>query len=393
MATRDVDVQAQGRTASHRWPPLVRELAALDSSPDRVVTLYLDVCWSDEKQRERTRLEIKEQLRRLRGGLGEGEADRKVARDLDEIERFVEERTHAGTSSMPKGERGLARFLCGARGLDRIVHSTTRFPNLALAAPVPSLRPLLGSPFASASTLCAVSDTVTTRLYELSPEGNVEVATVEGEVPRRHHAGGWSQLKLQHYRNQQVAHHHRDAARLIERFLGEREAAHVLVAGRSGAVSDLVAQLGQPVVARLRHVPGISASDPEPAVLEAFVRALGRVVREEAMERVVAVEVAAGAGGRGCFGDEAVVAATNDGRVAELLLGDGFCATGTRCARCRAIGVGVASECRACGGPLQAIELGEALIHGAVLQDAAVEILVGPSRLDLHGGVAALLRF
>src|SRR5438552_14958893 len=43
MATRDMEVQELGRTAGRRWPELVRELAALDVFPDRIVSVYLDV--------------------------------------------------------------------------------------------------------------------------------------------------------------------------------------------------------------------------------------------------------------------------------------------------------------------------------------------------------------
>ena len=52
----------------------------------------------------------------------------------------------------------------------------------------------------------AVVDAAHTRFYELSAAGHGELGAIDSPVPRRHSAGGWSQHKLQHHRNEQIAH-------------------------------------------------------------------------------------------------------------------------------------------------------------------------------------------
>jgi hypothetical protein len=74
----------------------------------------------------------------------------------------------------------------------------------------------------------------------------------------------------------------------------------------------------------------------------------------------------------------------------QLLLGRAFCADGARCGRCGLIEAHAPAgdeRCQACDGALEAVELGEALVHRALLDDAVL--------LPLLDGadVSALLRF
>src|SRR5262249_24810834 len=156
-------------------------------------------------------------------------------------------------------------------------------------------------------TLCAVVDAANTRLYELSADGAGEVASIEWPVPRRHAAGGWSQLKLQHDRVEQIAHHHREAADLIARLIADSDAAARVVGGRDGSIGELLAFLPAGAQARVRRVPDVTEQRAEAAILESCARALVETERERAAERVRAVEDAVGAGARGCFGAEAVI--------------------------------------------------------------------------------------
>ena len=265
---------------------------------------------------------------------------------------------------------------------------------MLIAGPTPALRPILSSLAASGRTLCVVCDSTHAKLYELSSDSVGTLGMIDGMVPRRHHAGGWSQLKLQHYRTEQIAHLHKEAAQMVLRFFEESgQRARVLLGGRPGAQAGLEAHLAMPVKKRLRRALDVSGSDSDGEALLGFTRALESIERDEASLRVRRVEEMAGADGRGVLGIDQVIDAVNTGRAAELLLSESFCLGGWRCARCRVIGVGAQSACGACGGPTESLELGEALVHGAILQDAAVTILPSPSRLDLHAGLAAETRF
>lgn len=382
--------QALGRAIGRRWPPLVHELAALDSFPDRVVSLYLDVCWDDEQQRERARLGIKDALRRLRA-LPAG-ADPAIARDLDRVEAWVEQRTHVAGEP---NERGDALYLCAARAFDRGLRSTFRFPNRVLVGPTPALRPLLGALPASGRVLCVLADSATARVYQLASDASGTLACIEHDIPRRHHAGGWSQLKLQHWRLEEIGRHHRDVAARIAEFLDQEERSRVLVGGLPGAITALVDELQSPARARVDACPDVARVFDDTEAMQAFSAALAELERAEAHERARTAADLASAGGRGAVGVAAVIAATNEGRLGELLLAESFCRDGFRCARCRTIidGADEVHACPACGGAVEPMELGEALVHGAVVQDAGVTLVPGPSRLEIHDRVGALLRY
>lgn len=401
-----------------RWMPLLRELAAFDAWPEPLVSLYLDVCWDDEMQRERTRLELKEQLRRERAvGLAR-------PADLLRVEELVEEAVRRRGEPEVAGVRGEAWFLCAERGFERHSRSATAYPNRLYVATTPSLRPI-ATHFGRGRALCVLLDDVSTRIYDVAPDrdrpterssprssgargtGDL-LAAVEGVVPKRQSEGGWSQLKLQHYRERQVEQHHDDAAQVLARFFDEAvPRKRVLLGGREAAVAGFERRLPAAVRAQVLRVPELAAAESEAAVLAACDQALREVERGETE---ALVDVAAGAatpgfggyaggdGGRGVVGVAATMAAMNERRVDELMLGEGLCRDGWRCVRCDSIGGGGIdglghAGCPICGGPIEDTELGEALVRAAIGQDALLHTLPSPSRLDSLGGVAARLRF
>lgn len=399
-----------------RWMPLLRELAAFDAWPEPMVSLYLNVCWDDEQQRERTRLEIKDQLRRARGAGWARPAD------LVRVDELVEERVRRrgppedeleGGSEV-RGVRGEAFFLCAERGFERHSRSGALFPNRLYVASSPSLRPLAAAHHARSRALCVTLDAVSTRIYDVDPDRDRSpeaersagglLAVVEGVVPKRQSQGGWSQLKLQHYREHQVDQHHDEAARLVARYFAESvPRRRVLLGGRAEAVANFERHLPVAVRAEVLRVPELASAESEAALLAACSQALREAEHEEATALLSLVEGAAspgfggyagGDGGRGAIGVAATVAALNGRRVDELLLAEGLCCDGWRCVRCEAMGSGQDhASCTSCGGPVAATELGEAMVRAAIAQDALLHTLPSPSRLDALGGVAARLRF
>jgi release factor family 10 len=155
MAPLDVEVQRFGQPVGTRWPPLLRELASLDVSPARLVSVFVDAC--------------------------------------------------------------------GA---------------------TPSLRPLAAALGHATSVLCIVVDSHAARAFSLPPEGADAVAWLDAEVPRRHSQGGWSQLKLQHWRFEEVHRHYEETAGIVAQWTGSPSPACSSGCGGRGSCSRSFAITG-----------------------------------------------------------------------------------------------------------------------------------------------------
>jgi peptide subunit release factor 1 (eRF1) len=88
------------------------------------------------------------------------------------------------------------------------------------------------------------------------------------------------------------------------------------------------------------------------------------------------------------------LAALQEHRVATLLVGAGFEATGYRCRNCRYLMLTRHEECPLCGGAIEDVEdLVDTMTHRALEQAVEVEIVRGIQRLEEAGSVGALLRY
>src|SRR5690349_2375396 len=107
-----LEVRDHEREGVPRDLELLQEVAGFDAGEGRAVSLYLGMGWSDEQQRERARLFVKRATAEARRGDGE------VGRDLDHVISEVELRLRR---VVDERDRGVALFVCGARGLDLAV--------------------------------------------------------------------------------------------------------------------------------------------------------------------------------------------------------------------------------------------------------------------------------
>lgn len=94
---------------------ILADLARLRSQSDPIVSLYLDVRWRDEQQRERVRGFVRDRGRRALGHYLPGSPGRDgLARMLARIEAYV---TGLAGQAYEVGNAGLALFACESLGL------------------------------------------------------------------------------------------------------------------------------------------------------------------------------------------------------------------------------------------------------------------------------------
>src|SRR5262249_35838126 len=149
-----------GREAREPILELVERLARLDCSPFKMVSLYLDARWSDEQQRERVWLTVRERIRRLRPE----KDDRRLLEDLDAALRasgaWVKQAADVGYA-------GLALFRGVRVGLDVTLRSHLAFPTLVAVGPLPLLRPLALLTWRPRA-MVVLADSTTVQLHELA---------------------------------------------------------------------------------------------------------------------------------------------------------------------------------------------------------------------------------
>jgi len=86
--------------------------------------------------------------------------------------------------------------------------------------------------------------------------------------------------------------------------------------------------------------------------------------------------------------------ALQEHRARLLLVAAGYEASGYRCQRCRYLTLVEQHECPLCGGPVEQVQdITDTMVHRALEQDTAVEIVRGNAMLEEAGSVGALLRY
>src|SRR5690606_22820458 len=98
------------------------------------------------------------------------------------------------------------------------------------------------------------------------------------------------------------------------------------------------------------------------------------------------------AGGLAVVGTEDVVLAANEERVHVLVIAADFAQTGWRCRTCEALAARGPIECAYCGGAVDPVDLGEALVRRSWRGGADVAVVEPHPRLRHYQGVGAFLR-
>ena len=361
-------------------------LARITGAATRIVSVYLNTRWSDEHQRARVRVFLKNEIHAARA---RGAA---LGADLDWIAEqgeFLTAQEHLPAS------RGVALFACGALGLREVFAVAAPFRPSFVVAASPFLTPLVDAVESMSGVLVVFVDGESARLIPLGPEGPAEAVVLESEVPGRHRQGGWALLAQSHYQRhiqEQRGRHFEAVAGAVAQLAESRPVGRIVVAGESRNASVFRGYLPSPLGARvIGPVPG-ARYESDAALVERAVKLLGRVDGEAKAAEVADVLTDAAKGGLGVVGLDDTLEAVARGAVHRLYVAANFVLEGGSCAVCDALQPGGA-RCRRCGGALRAVELGGAMVDRVLATGGRVEVVERHPGLDAAGGVAARLRY
>lgn len=377
------------------------ELARLRSGSEPLVSLYLDVRWHDEQQRERVRLSVRERSRAILSHYADGAPGREgLVRTLDRIEGFVEGLT---AQAYEASRDGCALFACDALGLWRPLLFARPFRDELCADGLPHLGQLARLAERQRPALIVVPNLEGADVYEVRL-GEVDVeSSVRGPVPR----GDSEKLnpiereKKSQRREEAWARRNRQAAAAQVQLLFDRApGARVVLVGTAETTAafarELPERVREAIAARL-PLPRAWASSG--GIRRSGVRALAQEVLGDgddgAAREVGRVVGEALRGGIAVVGPDDVVLAVNEGRVHTLVVEEDFERRGYSCDNCGALGpdVEAAEVCPFCGGELRAVgNLREALVARTLAGGGRVELIGHEQRLHGYKGVGALLR-
>jgi peptide subunit release factor 1 (eRF1) len=374
------------------WQPvgltgLLRRLGALDYTPARAVSMYLETRWADEQQRERVRLQVSDRVRELRARWPDDPA---LAADLESaLELAMDHVRQIADVGIP----GVAYFRASAAGLDLRVRAREPLPTLVAASPRLVLRPLAALAHGHERALVALAHADEVRIYEIALGRVTGEATLTGDVPRRHKQGGFSALRFQRHRDERIQALHRDAAATLARLFDAGSPARVLVGGPLESAATFVHVLPERVRKRVLPLAEVDRYDPIHEVIAAVEARVASAAGDEERALIAEIEtLARSAVGRGAIGLGAVVDALNEGRAMRVLVSDQLAARLAVCDRCHTLSLDDGAACTVCGGHRQRLDATEAIVRAALPLAARLD-LVSSDRLAPYGGAVASLRF
>jgi peptide chain release factor subunit 1 len=367
-----------------------RQLATRPESGNLFLSLYLDTARNDEAQRDRIRLMLKEEFRRIRDAIGNGNGmgvDGELEKGIHQIEQYV-------SGSLLPGTRSVAIFTCPNENFFVPVQlPVTIAPQLSISTR-PRLRPLVQLRQANPPLAVAMVDAQSARIFELEL-GRVlhEIDLTHPGTPRRHDQGGWSQANLQRHAQEHVDRNQKEDAEVLVRMVDQGGIHSVVLSGQERNVANFRGFLPKRVAERVIGTLHLEMrSLPEEII--AGCRALVATHHASRLgARLERMEEAAKKHDRGALGFDAVIDAVNQRKIEHLFLSDRAIATGWICTHCQMLGRAVPLGCPVCGNGVLTADLVEELISGTRTENATLELVDGPSVLDRYDGVGALLRF
>jgi hypothetical protein len=367
----------------------LRALARLTPGAAPVISVYLDTRWSDEHQRERVRVFVKNESRKA-AAMAAGQLASDLAWIESQAERLVSQTLH------PEAP-GIALFASEPRELRETIPLAVSCADGFFVADTPRLRPLIDALAEVPRAAVVFIDGQRARFIALAEQGAGDEVVLEAADPVGHHRrGGWAMLlqsRYQRHIQEHRARHFDAVAAALADMVEQQGLRAVVLAGEPRNLAVFRGHLDAAVGAR---VVGTVAGAHYEAASAFASRALELIRHADTGNQVASVDsvlVDAAGGGRAAAGVDATVEAVNRGTVDRLYILRDWEEAGRLCPACGALQRGVMTACRWCGKPTGPVSLGEAIVQRVIAADGTVESARAHAGLERAGGVAARLRY
>jgi peptide chain release factor subunit 1 len=294
-----------------------------------------------------------------------------------------------------KGARGIALFSSAGGDLFETIKLAKPVAAQVVIGRAPYIAPLLEA-MQTSRWLVALVNRRSATVMAGSADGPSELLQLHDDVHGRHERGGWSQANYERSIEDDVEHHLKRVAEVVNRRWRSERFDRVAVGGISETVArfeELLADEVRRHLAQGRLELDIS-SVTETQVQEEVEKLVAEDEKRAERDALDHLEDGLGAGSRATAGPDSTLEALNERRVETLLLEPGFDLRGKRCPTCGLLLADAGDACPADGSKLQEVDhLREAVVESALTQDAEVLVVRSYPDLGPHRGIAALLRF
>lgn len=367
-------------------PESIRELSALRSDGDPVVSCYLDVDGRRSAMRQGYEAELGRLLRLAREGNGAVAAEA----DLRRIEDFAKEgldRSHT---------RGLAMFSCASQGLWRAVELPVPVYDRIVVGPTPAVMQLEAIVQELERIGVLLVDRHLARVFVFDLGEMIDHSELLGQTSRDLDVRGMKDQGFERERqhgDEMALQHVRNAADVAFDLFREHGFERLTI----GAGEDLLPVVESALHPYLRDRLVEPISVPVNAGLDEVRRATIDVLIE--VERIKELGIvgrlrdALGSGSLGVAGLDATLEALGERRVETLLISRGYSETGWECQKCGYLGF-KGPTCPLDGEEMVRLDdVVEAAVDAAFRQSCRVEVCTDNADLDVLGRIGALLRY
>lgn len=335
------------------------ELARWEPKTTPVVSVYLNTRWTDEQQRERVRIFLKNRLKDAH------EAGAAAAGDLD----WTEQQGRALIDRVAfEDVDGVALFACEGAGLRQILPVRIPFEDTFIVAATPFLRLLAEIADEAPDSLVVFIDGTSARLIPLNAAGPDDEVRLEGQVEGRHRAGGWAALAQSRYQRHIEEHreqHFEAVAAAVVHWSDRRGASRVVLAGEPRMVAALRRHLPERVAGRIVGTVAGTRHEPTRQLAARAAQVLAGAEEQRESEAVDAALAEAAKGGAAVAGLDATLDAVNRGAVRHLYVLEAFREPGVVCSACGALQRRFRFKCEFCGNQVRTISIREPDAGGA----------------------------
>jgi peptide chain release factor subunit 1 len=369
----------------------IQTLTTIRDTEYPFVSLYLNTRWENAQQRERVRIFWKNCQTDAEAHLIAGNDVRKsLEHDLKRIDSYVEHLIHQLTDTP---YHGIAVFAC--HGLDTflVYRSTVPFSPQFVINSRPQIRQLVFLRDEFAGALVVVVATDTARIVEVQLGGITLEKALERDIPGRHKQGGWSQMRFQRHIKDQMERHHKEVAEEVARLFENEKPAYLILGGQDHILASFKRFLPERLLGKVVAMLPFDRNTPEPAILVHIRRTLESCEREQEEKLTRGLIQRAMSHRLAVLGVHDTLQAILTKQVYELLVNEGFSASGWHCRPCGVIGDGSLSLCTSCGAPASQAEVGEEMLQTVLRQGGMVHVVHNHPQLQEVGGVGALLRY
>ncbi len=370
----------------------IRELAAFESPEGCAVSFYFQPATPQNKSHKEEAILIKDLARQALADLEKHGKNGHARADLEKIVAYAE-----GL----KGNHARAKvvFACGARGLWREYNLPAQLRESELVVDSRFyLRPLAAILGGSPRCAVALVDRERARVFDLWMEHFAEVESRFDAMPRHGRSDGFLGYDAGHKERKvdaETMRHFKRAAERLQQLARDRACDLVIIGCRDETWPEFSPHLHSYVIQR---IIGRFSVDPAAATTEQVRDHAHRILaeyqarrRQELLRQVLGQ---AQRNGRGALGLRNVLLSMERGEVQVILLESAFRGRGIECRNCGHLDSRILRHCPVCGAePRELEDMTNVLLATAMRNGIEVVHIPGDPALELHGHIAALLRF